>query len=359
MYDIVIIGAGPAGSTLARMLDNKYKVLIVDKRNFYDINDKKKGVCCGGLLAPDAQNMLAHLSLGVPKEVLTGPQMFSVKTLDFVNKIERYYQREYINVDRESFDRWLISLIPDSVEKAFNSIYKSYQIKDNCFEIKLRNSNKEDYKVKAKILVGADGVMSRLREQTFNKNLMPEKYVSIQHWFKTDKDMPYYTSIFDKEVTDFYSWIIQKEDNLILGTAIPIEENANEKFNILVNKLKKQGYIDGSSHKEEGTLIMRTRKTTQINVLKGNVALIGEAAGFISPSSAEGISYALKSGAMLASSINIDFNDFSKDYLKKVKKIKFNIRIKNIKLIFMYNNFLRKIIMKTGVLSMKIIDNHK
>ncbi|MCK5811382.1 MAG: NAD-binding protein [Clostridiales bacterium] len=32
VYDIAIIGAGPAGSTLARYLDEKYKVVIIDKK---------------------------------------------------------------------------------------------------------------------------------------------------------------------------------------------------------------------------------------------------------------------------------------------------------------------------------------
>lgn len=34
--------------------------------------------------------------------------------------------------------------------------------------------------------------------------------------------MPYYTGIFDSEVTDYYSWIIQKNDEMILGTAVPV-----------------------------------------------------------------------------------------------------------------------------------------
>ncbi len=32
MYDIAIIGAGPAGATLARLVAGRYRVLLVDKR---------------------------------------------------------------------------------------------------------------------------------------------------------------------------------------------------------------------------------------------------------------------------------------------------------------------------------------
>ena len=87
----------------------------------------KRSKCCGGLLAPDAQKMLAKLGLGIPQNVLTGPQMFSVKTIDFDNRIERFYQRHYINVDREKLDKWLISLIPDHVESIFDCIYTSHE----------------------------------------------------------------------------------------------------------------------------------------------------------------------------------------------------------------------------------------
>ncbi|MCT4687434.1 NAD(P)-binding protein [Vallitalea sp.] len=72
MYDIVIVGAGPAGATLARMLDNRYKILLIDKRNLNEDIEYKREKCCGGLIAPDAQKMLAHLGLGIPKVVLTG-----------------------------------------------------------------------------------------------------------------------------------------------------------------------------------------------------------------------------------------------------------------------------------------------
>ena len=31
MYDVAIIGAGPAGTTLARLIGDQYKVLLIEK----------------------------------------------------------------------------------------------------------------------------------------------------------------------------------------------------------------------------------------------------------------------------------------------------------------------------------------
>jgi len=36
MYDIAIVGGGPAGATLARFIGRKYKVLLIEKRSFLD-----------------------------------------------------------------------------------------------------------------------------------------------------------------------------------------------------------------------------------------------------------------------------------------------------------------------------------
>jgi len=83
MYDIAIIGAGPAGATLAQIIGNNLKVLLVDKRR---LNSPKEmdslTKCCGGLLAPDAQKALAKLGLGLPRKVIVEPQLFVVRTID-------------------------------------------------------------------------------------------------------------------------------------------------------------------------------------------------------------------------------------------------------------------------------------
>lgn len=102
MFDIAIIGAGPAGATLARLIGNSHKVLLIDKKQLAITPEEEfsHAKCCGGLLAPDAQEMLAVLGLGLPQHVLVGPQLFVVRTIDLQNATERYYQRFYINIDR-------------------------------------------------------------------------------------------------------------------------------------------------------------------------------------------------------------------------------------------------------------------
>ena len=77
IYDIIVIGLGPAGSTFAREVSKSKKIILaIDGEN---INNKKP---CGGLLAPDAQKELAHYDLVIPSNVLVSPQIFSVKTID-------------------------------------------------------------------------------------------------------------------------------------------------------------------------------------------------------------------------------------------------------------------------------------
>ena len=102
MYDIAIIGLGPAGSTLARMLDKKFKIIAIDKKT----EDENKGFQkpCGGLLSPDAQKMLIQFNLTLPVNILSNPQIFGVKTIDTGSNLLRNYQRTYVNVDRHKFD---------------------------------------------------------------------------------------------------------------------------------------------------------------------------------------------------------------------------------------------------------------
>jgi len=356
MYDITILGAGPAGSTFARLLKKGYKVLVLDRRDLNSVNIQGREKPCGGLLAPDAQKMLAILGLGLPKEILVGPQIFTVRTIDLKNKIEQYYQRDYINFNREKFDRWLVNLIPDNIETRFGISFKGFSIQGNIIKFEYLHNNKLE-SGETKYLVGADGAASCIRK-ILSPRYNPKKYVSIQEYFKCKETFPYFSAIFDPDTTDFYSWTIPKDDLLILGTAIPVNERPVLKFKILKEKLSGNGFELSAPVKKNGCLILRPVKSNQIYLGNDSVFLIGEAAGWISPSSAEGLSYAFISAINLAHACNENLDIF-RTYSNLSKTLKRNIFIKNLKSPFMYNSFLRKLVMKSGLKAMKLYNGNQ
>ena len=144
MYDIAIIGLGPAGSTLARLLDKKFKIIAIDKKKENESDGFQKP--CGGLLAPDAQKSLIRFNLTLPVQVLADPQIFSVKTIDVKSNLYCNYQRTYINVDRHKFDLWLKSLIPENVEIKNDTYCKSVKkLKDHYLITYVENGEKKRF----------------------------------------------------------------------------------------------------------------------------------------------------------------------------------------------------------------------
>lgn len=353
MYDIIIVGGGPAGATLARLVGKNYKVLLLEKRTFMADMPWPSEKCCGGLIDPDAQQMLARFRLGIPKSVLLSPQLFSVRTIDVENSIERYYQRHYINIDRNEFDKWLESIIPSSVDILNGCIYKSYEENDDFITVRYCKKGR-DYEEKAKLLVGADGAFSRVRRQGFFNRQAPDLYVCIQEWFEARENQSCYGAIFDNEITDFYSWTIPKGDQLIVGTALRPGADIHDKFKLLKSRLGKYGYDFGKSIRKNGSYLVRPVKNNQICTGKNSIALVGEAAGFISPSSAEGLSYAFKSSLALAKALESGIKGYETRYRSNLNPLMRNITVKNLKSPAMYNAYLRKIIMKTGIMSINI-----
>lgn len=351
-YDIAIIGAGPAGATLARLLPKHYRILLLDRRDLID-GENEKSKCCGGLLAPDAQQMLGKMGLAVPTNVLVDPQLFLVRTIDFDNYLERFYQRFYFNMDRQRFDEWLISNIPDNVDLALGCRFNSLSEAKEGYEIAFMYGNRI-FTEKVKLIIGADGAWSSVRRQLFGDNDTLRRYIAIQEWFETDKTIPYYGAVFDSEVTDFYSWTISKDGKLIIGSALEPNKEAQTKFALLKRNLKEYGFKFGDCLKREGSYLVRPRKK---DIITGNnhAALVGEAGGFISPSSAEGISFALRSAYHLAMSLTPGIEGFQKRYRKNIAPLIKTISLKRFKIPAMYNKVIRAAVMKSGILSSKTL----
>jgi geranylgeranyl diphosphate/geranylgeranyl-bacteriochlorophyllide a reductase len=79
------------------------------------------------------------------------------------------------------------------------------------------------------------------------------------------------------------------------------------------------------------------------------VLLAGEAAGFISPSSAEGISYALSSAALLARSLQPGLSGAAQRYRGAVAPLAFKVGIKGAKSAAIYASASRRLVMRSGI----------
>jgi len=353
MYDVAIIGAGPAGATLARLIGRQYRVLLVEKRRLDGPQAFSLGKCCGGLLAPDAQGMLSRLGLGLPRSVLQEPQLFVVRALDVPHNLERYYQRHYINMDRLRFDQWLLSMVPSGVDVRLGCRLLGYTSHREGFHLTLSQGGRQ-YEETAAIMVGADGAASRVRAGLKSNSPLPQRYFAIQEWVEASGSVPYFSSIFDPEITDYYCWTIPKDNHLVIGAALRPRDKTMERFELLKAKLKDHGFQFGKALWREGAFMLRPRTPRQVCTGAGRVVLLGEAAGWISPSSAEGLSYAFRTACILAEVLHAGPENVERRYHKATTALRRNILLKGLKSRVVFNPPLRRIVMKLGLQSMDI-----
>jgi len=303
-YDVVIAGAGPAGCTTARYLSTKFNTLLIDRAEFP--RDKP----CGGLLVKESQHFIKQLE---PLDfIFSKPKKLNLRLLDWDNNVEVDVKREYVNILRNKFDYWLLQLVENGVNFSPKTELLDFYERKDGLNVVVGKDNKTKL-IKAKYLVGADGAASLVR-----KRLSPNRmraYVAIQESVKVEFNTHAYF-IYDKAITDFYSWIIPKGDVVTVGSALPMANgNIRDRFEFLKKKIAKNLQLEGDYTDRESCLILRPESTRDINLGKNHVLLAGEAAGLISPSTGEGISFALRSGYLCARAIN-NLKDVHAEYEK-------------------------------------------
>jgi len=357
MYDIGIIGAGPAGTTLARMLADRYRVLLLD-------SSRQK--CCGGILNHKAQTALAKCGLALPKHVLVDSQPFAVTIMDWDNHLVQSYVRHYINIDRAAFDRWLLSLVPPSADIRSHAIYQKSETTDKGLTLHFQE-NGQVKTAQVRRLVGADGALSTVRREFFPNALMPKRYIAVQHWFEREAISitpqfsidPWndYIGIFDSALTEYYLWMIPKEQQLILGGAFPLGANVSAAMQTLIEKLESLGLRLGTPFRREAAQILRPIRQSSLCFGDARTILVGEAAGLVSLSSAEGISHAINSALYLAEAFRqsafrgADFDPSL--YRRLLREQWWSLWSKKFKVPLMFNPFLRKYVIRSGLTALR------
>lgn len=359
MYDVIIAGAGPAGATLARLLAGHRSVLLLDGGNIRGDSPEGGigGKCCGGLLAPDAQAMLDRFDLSLPDNVLDSRQPLAVRALDLATGISRPYPRTYINMDRVAFDQWLLSLVPDTVTVRAERVISIERPGDSRgWEVRLRGPAGDSVE-QCVMLVGADGAGSAVRRLAGRPPRPEIRYLAVQDTFAAGADNGgEYLAFFHPALTDFYGWVIPKRGRTLLGVAFPprsrLAKPIPERMRDARHALERYGYVFPEPGGRRGCVVLRP-SLGDVWLGADGVFCIGEAAGLISPSSAEGLSYAFASAAALARSIrpHADYGKILGSYRRGTMGLRLGIAGKNVKSFIMYSPALRNLVMRSGVLA--------
>jgi geranylgeranyl reductase family protein len=305
-YDAVVIGAGPAGASAAKVLEDKgYTYLIVDKEIF------PRNKPCAGVLSPKIKSVIK-----IPEELherpLEGYRIFSPSNI----MVESSFPQQGSIVERDVFDAFLVKSLRNP---PYHITVKNISDKGNCVEIKSDN-----WRCEACCVIGADGVNSIVK----NYYDIPSKSIAIAaqyivklpmgsidnrvgNWFEV-----YYTLQYG------YGWISPMKNCLKIGVGIISDHLKGSIWQTLdkfmthptVNEKIKGGKI---IRKEVHTIPM----SGPLDKLTGNRAiLVGDAGGFVYPGTGEGIYYAIKTGQIAAQVIDRAIADqkFTNDFLEKI-----------------------------------------
>jgi len=290
------VGTGPAGVMAAYHAAPAGSVLMVD--TFTLPRDKS----CGGMIHPLSTNILNEIA-PVPKSLLLDPPQVQFRFNDWDRQIVKNVDLHFLNVDRIPFDEWMMTLLPDNVEVMDATSFVTHEVlPDGRLKATLRKHGGALKHVVCDHIVGADGPRSTVRKAidlpAYNR------YITVQDYCKREGDIePVFDCFHFAGIPEFAAgYIIPKDDRVLVGLIyFPNTKRAHELQDKALDKLRERLPI-GASLKREGWIAPKHNSAEDVScgMVSGNgaVLLAGEAGGFISPTSGEGISWALDTGRL-------------------------------------------------------------
>lgn len=348
MYDVIISGAGPAGSKCAEVLaKNGFKVALIEK----DTNWRKP---CAGAVSSRVFKYFPQLR-ETDFQKIHGIGIYSAN----YNKLEYSWQgirESSINVDRLEFDKILQEIAIDRGAELFD--------KNLSYEFITKNGKKIGIKTKSpsginefegRIIIIADGMGSKLafksgiRKKWNIENIGLLKCAILEG--NTNLNENFINIFFQPYVG--YGWIFPLKDNRFnIGVGTWAEENLNYNVNDLYKDfLKKNCEVNILLKEQYKEIWSASYPIPALGVLERslygeNIMIVGDAAGFVSPISGEGIHASIVSGfvagetavkALEEGNVSIETLKRYKQY-PNIKKIVRNFKLKSSLVEFFFEN---------------------
>lgn len=298
-FDVLIIGAGPAGCAAAMRLPPGMRALLVDR------GDPAQGRCCGGLLAPDAQRALGRLGLVLPEDVRVRPEPKAVHVRDLDSGREQHYARDYVNVDRARLDAWLAGLAGARAEFRPHARLVDLARTGEGIEARLVRQGRIET-VRSRVVIGADGALSAVRRAAFPSRPPCPAMLAIQARLEAASPPEAHEVVFSGHLTDFYAWAIPKPGGVLVGAAFSDLARARDRFEAILDAMRRAVGLEGAEIERSARRLTRPGRREHLLAGDARMLLAGEAAGLVSPSSGEGLSFALESGAAAGAAAGTD-----------------------------------------------------
>ena len=310
MLRVAVIGGGPSGSCAAEILAKSgIKTWIFERK----LDNAKP---CGGAI-PLCMVEEFDLPESIIDRKVRNMKMISPSNREVDIILDDIYpgsKKEYIGMlRREVMDSFMRNRAADLGATLVNGLVSKIETGTNkqgpytlhYTEILNDKSEVKGKQLEVDLIVGADGATSRVA-----KAMDAGDYnyaVAIQERIKLPKEeMKYYEDRAEMYVgtdvsPDFYGWVFPKYDHVAAGTGT-MKQNGSliKSLQIGVRERAKKRLVNGEVIKVEAHPIPEHPRPRRV---VGRMALVGDAAGYVTKSSGEGIYFAAKSGRMCAEQI--------------------------------------------------------
>lgn len=332
---VAVVGGGPAGACAAEVFAKAAKEgADIETYMFERKMDNAKP--CGGAIP---LCMIDEFDL--PPEIIDRKvrkmKMISPTNVE-VNIGRTLKEDEFIGMlRREVMDKYLRDRAIGYGAQPINGLVTSVDIpetQDPSTPYKIHYTNYEDVtnargapaELEVDLIIGADGANSRCAKAIDAGDY--EFAIAFQERMKIPADkMEYYEELAEMYVgddvsPDFYAWVFPKYDHVAVGTGTVINRPAIKQY--------QQAIRERAAHRLEGGKIIKIEahpipEHPRPRRVVGRVALVGDAAGYVTKCSGEGIYFAAKSGRMAAEAVVAKCKngqyipteaDLKRDYLK-------------------------------------------
>ena len=307
--DVAVIGAGPAGSTTARIIAmHGFDVILVEK----DEDPGKTNVCAGGVQKSIIKDMGLSSDV-IEKEIIGGKHYFpwGLKVSDF----------DSVTVYRNVFDKRLAEkAVEEGTKIMTNTLIKDVIVKSDGIHVK-----SEENTIESKLVVFADGP-NTLAYRRFGIGFKPESdktCVSVACEVRWDNNTLDHTEFYyGYDISPWgYGWIFPKRDTVNVGLGCLYSEMNSNIMDSLNYLLLKHPLVHKKLKGKEvtwfGSALIPVAPAKQI--FSERLLVVGDAAGMVDPVSGGGISQAINGGTLAGKvcTMALEEGDFSSMFLSQ------------------------------------------